>query len=150
MRTPATFIAMLLAVATIACSAPSADDLVAEIIATRNNFEVRLSSWIDRDTETTSPYLYLDVDVVKNTEDGLGRLTVLVNQHDIDNNIVHAQRVPIDVSDMSMRGFSKKYYLEVRPIAPGLEGVTVELERNPERDTWGEFPELDRVRPRGQ
>ena len=51
MRTRATLTALLLAAATIACSPPTAEDLVAEVIAVRNSFEVSLSSWIDRDAE---------------------------------------------------------------------------------------------------
>ncbi len=150
MRTRAAFIALLLAATTIACSPPSAEDLVMQVIVERNNFEANLSSWIDRDTDTAAPYLYLSVDVVKNTEANLTRLTVLVQQIDADGNVLDTQRVPIDVSDMDMRGLSKKYSLDVRPLAAGIEGVTLIIEPNPERDTWGEFPELDRVRPRGQ
>ncbi len=150
MRTRATFTALLLAAATIACSPPTAEDLVAEVIAVRNSFEVSLSSWIDRDADTAAPYLYLDVDVVKNTEDSLTRLTVLVEQLDADGNILEAQRVPINVSDMDIRGLSKKYNVEVRPLAPGVDGVRLLIEPNPAPETWAEFPELDRVRPRGQ
>lgn len=150
MRTCITFTILLLAAVMIACSPPTADDLVAQVIAVRNNFEVNLSSWIDRGTETGTPYLYLDVDVVKNVEDSLARLTVLVEQLDANGNVLDAQRVPIDVSGMDMRGLSKKYALEVRPLVPGVEGVRLTIEQNPVRETWTEFPELDRVRPRGQ
>jgi hypothetical protein len=51
---------------------------------------------------------------------------------------------------MDMRGLSKNYGLEVRPMAAGVEGVTLVLEPNPPPDVWDQFPELDRVRPRGQ
>ena len=88
--------------------------------------------------------------VVKNTEDSLTRLTVLVEQLDADGNVLDAQRVPINVSDMDMRGLSKSYTVEVRPLAPGVEGVRLIIESNPSTETWGEFAELDRVRPRGQ
>ena len=148
MRSRALVIALLAAVVA-ACSAPSADDLVAGIITTRNNFETSLSSWIDRDADTPQPWLYLDVTVVKNTEDNLTSLTVLVEQLDVDGGVIAAQRVAIDVSDMNMRGLSKNYGLEVRPMAPGVEGVRLMLEPNPPADVWDEFPELDRVRPRG-
>ena len=150
MRIRATYTALLLAAAAIACSPPTAEDLVAEVIAVRNNFEVSLSTWIDRDTDTAAPYLYLSVGVVKNTEDSLTRLTVLVEQLDADGNIIDAQRVPINVSDMDIRALAKTYSLEVRPLAPGVEGVRLIVEPNPSTETWGEFPELDRVRPRGQ
>ena len=150
MRIWATFTVSLLASTMIACSPPSADDLVAEIIAVRNNFEVSLSSWIDRDTDTATPYLYLDVDVVKNVEDSLARLTVLVEQLDATSSVLDSQRIPIDVSSMDIRGLSKKYTLEVRPLVAGVEGVRLTIEPSPARETWPEFPELDRVRPRGQ
>ncbi len=150
MRIRATFTALLLAATAIACSPPTAEDLVAEVIAVRNNFEVSLASWIDRDTDTPAPYLYLSVGVVKNTEDTLTRLTVLVEQLDADGNVLDTQRIPINVSDMDMRGLSKTYALDVRPLAPGVEGVRLIIEPNPAAETWGEFPELDRVRPRGQ
>ncbi len=150
MRTRALLTALLVSVTAIACSPPSAEDLVSGVIATRNQFEVSLSSWIDRDAETTQPWLYLDVAVVKNSEAQLTRLTVLVEQLDANNAVLASQRVPIDVSDMDVRGLSKTYGLEVRPMAAGVEGVRLVIEPNPSEDTWGEFPELDRVRPRGR
>ena len=57
MRTRITFTIFLVAAVMIACAPPTADDLVAQVIAIRNNFEVNLSSWIDRGTETGPPYL---------------------------------------------------------------------------------------------
>ena len=150
MRTRALLTALLVAATAIACSPPSAEDLVAEVIATRNQFEVSLSSWIDRDAETSQPWLYLDVAVVKNTEAQLTRLTVLVEQLDANNAVLASQRVPIDVSDMDMRGLSKTYGVEVRPMAPAVEGVRLVIEPNPPEEVWSEFPELDRVRPRGR
>jgi len=149
MRIRALMTVLLLAVTVVACSPPSAEDLVSQVIGTRNRFEVSLSSWIDRDADTAQPWLYLDVSVLKNTEDSLTRLTVLVQQLDADNQVLASQRVPIDVSDMDTRGLSKTYGLEVRPMAAGVEGVTVVIEPNPPSDVWSEFPELDRVRPRG-
>lgn len=139
-----------LAAAAFACSPPSAEDLVAEVIATRNDYEVALSSWIDRNAGTPQASLYLDVTVVKNTEESLNRLTVLVEQLDADNNVLDSQRVPIDVSDMDTRGLSRNYGVEVRPLAPGVEGVRLLVEPNPPSDVWDQFPELDRVRPRGR
>ena len=150
MRTRALLTALLVAATALACSPPSAEDLVADVIATRNQFEVSLSSWIDRDAETPQPWLYLDVAVVKNTEAQLTRLTVLVEQLDANNAVLASQRVPIDVSDMDVRGLSKTYGLEVRPMAAAVEGVRLVIEPNPAPETWGEFPELDRVRPRGR
>ncbi len=149
MRSHAVVTALLLA-SVVACSAPSAEDLVAGVIATRNNFEVNLTSWIDRDADTPQPWLYLDVAVVKNTEDDLTRLTVLVQQLDVAGTVLAEQRVAINVSDLGMRGVSKNYGLEVRPMAAGVEGVTLVIESNPPREVWDQFPELDRVRPRGQ
>ena len=149
MRRRALVTALLLA-AVVACSPPSAEDLVAEVIRTRNNFEVSLASWIDRDTDTAQPWLYLDVVVLKDTEDNLTRLTVLVKQLDEAGAVLAEQRVAIDVSNMDMRGLSKNYGLELRPQAAGVEGVTLAIEPNPPREVWDQFPELDRVRPRGQ
>ena len=96
MRIRAAFTALLLAATATACSPPTAEDLVAEVIAVRNNFEVTLTSWIDRDADTPAPYLYLSVGVVKNTEDSLNRLTVLIEQLDTNGNVLDAQRVPIN------------------------------------------------------
>ena len=143
-------VTVLLLAAVAACSPPSAEDLVAEVIRTRNNFEVSLASWIDRDTDTAQPWLYLDVVVLKDTEDNLTRLTVLVKQLDEAGAVLAEQRVAIDVSNIDMRGLSKNYGLELRPMAAGVEGVTLAIEPNPAREVWDEFPELDRVRPRGQ
>jgi len=150
MRHRALLTALLLAATAAACGAPSAEDLVAQVIATRNDYQVALSSWIDRDAGTPNASLYLDVNVVKNTEENLTHLTVLVQQLDADGNVLDSQRVPIDVSDLDTRGLSKSYGIDVRPMAPGVEGVTLQIEPNPPADAWNEFPELDRVRPRGR
>jgi len=150
MRHRALLTALLLAATAAACGAPSAEDLVAQVIATRNDYQVALSSWIDRDAGTPNASLYLDVNVVKNTEENLTHLTVLVQQLDADGNVLDSQRVPIDVSDLDTRGLSKSYGIDVRPMAPGVEGVTLQVEPNPPADVWNQFPELDRVRPRGR
>ncbi len=149
MRSRALVTALLVA-AVVACSPPSAEDLVAGVVTTRNNYKVSLASWIDRDVDTPQPWLYLDVAVLKDTEDNLTRLTVLVQQLDEGGTVLAEQRVAIDVSDMDMRGVSKNYGLEVRPMAAGVEGVTLVIEPNPPREVWDQFAELDRVRPRGQ
>lgn len=152
MRHRAPLIVLLLGVAcaALACAAPSAEDLVAEVLATRNEYEVQLSSWIERNSGTPNASLYLDVNVVKNTEESLTRLTVLVEQLDANNDVLASQRAPIDVSELDTRGLSRSYGVEVRPVAPGVEGVRLALEPNPPAETWAEFPELDRVRPRGR
>jgi hypothetical protein len=150
MRHRALLTALLIAAAAVACSAPSAEDLVAEVLATRNEYDVALSSWIDRNAGTPQASLYLDVNVVKNTEENLTHLTVLVEQLDADNNVLDSQRVAIDVSDLDTRGLSRSYGLEVSPLAAGVEGVRLIVEPNPPADVWDEFPELERVRPRGR
>jgi len=150
MRLRPTVIVLLAAAATAACSAPTAEDLVAEVIATRNNFEVRLASWVDRDADGPAPWLYLDVEVVKNTEKTLASLTVFVQQLGADGNVLSEQRVPIDVAGMDVRGLSKKFGLDVRPMHPDVDGISLIIEPNPAAETWAEFPELDRVRPRGR
>jgi len=149
MRHRALFTTLLLAVVAVGCAAPSADDLVADVIATRNQYEVALSSWIDRNAGTPQATLYLDVNVINNGQDSLQDLTVLVEQLDADNEVLDTQRVAIDVSGMT-GGLSKSTGVEVSPVAPGVEGVRVTIEPNPPADFWNEFPELDRVRPRGR
>lgn len=149
MRHRALFTAVLLAVVAVGCSAPSADDLVAEVIATRNRYEVTLSSWIDRDAGTPQASLYLDVNVINNGQESLQELTVLVEQLDADNEVLDTQRVAIDVSGMTA-GLSKATGVEVTPMAPGVEGVRLRIEADPPAEVWDQFPELDRVRPRGR
>jgi len=149
MRARVLLLTVLVGITAVACSAPTADDLVAEIIATRNRFEVSLGSWVDRNAGTPQASLYLDVSVLKNTEDNLTSLTVLVEQLDANNTVLASQRVPIDVSNMDTRGLSKKYGVNVSPMAPGVEGIRLVIETNPEPEVWDQFPELDRVRPRG-
>ena len=144
------FIALITAAVAVACSPPTADDLVAGIIATRNEFEAEATSWIDRDVDTPNPWLYVEVIIVKNTEEQLARLTVLVEQLDADSAVLAAQRIPIDVSDMDIRGLSKTYTVDVRPMQPGVEAIRLIIEPDPPVDVWDQFPELNRVRPRGR
>lgn len=140
---------LLVAAMAVGCSAPTAEDLVAEVIATRNQYEVALSSWIDRNVGTPQAHLYLDVNVINDGQGSLQTLTVLVNQLDANNEVLASQRVPIDVSGMT-GGLSKSTGIEVSPLAPGVEGVSLAIEPNPPADAWDEFPELERVRPRGR
>ena len=149
MRYRVLFIASLLAVAAAGCSAPTADDLVADVIAIRNQYEVALSSWIDRNAGTPQASLYLDVNVINNGQQSLQNLTVLVEQLDADNEVLSADRVTLDVSGMT-GGLSKSTGVEVSPVAAGVEGVRLTIEPNPPADVWSQFPELDRVRPRGR
>lgn len=149
MRHRVLLVTFLLAAVAVGCGAPSADDLVADVIATRNQYEVALSSWIDRNAGTPQATLYLDVNVINNGQQSLQDLTVLVEQLDADNAVLDSQRVAIDVSGMT-GGLSKSTGVEVSPVAPGVEGVRVVIEPNPPADVWNEFPELDRVRPRGR
>ena len=143
-------IALITAATAVACSPPTADDLVAGIIATRNEFEAEATSWIDHDVDTPNPSLYVEVIVVKNTEEQLTRLTVLVEQLDADSAVLTAQRIPIDVSDMGMRGLSKTYGIDVRPRQPGVEAIRLIIEPDPPAEVWDQFPELNSVRPRGR
>ena len=149
MRNRGLWTASLAALAIIACSPPSAEDLVAEIITTRNGYEVALGSWIDRDAGGGDPHLYLDVVVVKNTQEFLRDLTVLVEQLDADNEVLDSQRIALDVSGLDVSGLSKNIGVEVRPMVAGVEGVRLLIEPNPPREVWPELRELDRVRPRG-
>lgn len=130
-----------------ACGPPSAEDLVEDVIAVRNGFEIRLTSWIERDDQA-QPYLYLDVMVVKNTLEPLATLTILAEQLDANNHGLTTQRIPLDVANLT-DGLSQNLGLELRPAHPDVEGVRLFIEPRPPREVWDQFPEFDRVRPRG-
>lgn len=144
-RTLALALAALFAVA---CGPPSAEELVNEILRVRNEFEVRLTSWIVREEGTPNAHLYLDVTVLKNTADPLDYLTVMVEQQDELGNVLSEQRVSFEVASLE-RGLSQTTGVEVRPAQPGVEGVRLYIEPSPPREAWDEFRELARVRPRG-
>lgn len=137
----------LSALLVVSCSPPSAEDLVTDILQVRNEFEVRLTSWIVRDEGTANARLYLDVTVLKNTAEPLDYLTVMVEQQDAAGNTLSEKRVSFEVVQLE-RGLSQTTGVEVFPAQPGVEGVRLYIEPNPPRDTWGEFRELARVRPR--
>lgn len=126
-----------------ACSAPSAEDLVHDVMAVRNNYDARLQSWIQRDDGT----LYLDVLVVNNNDTSLATLTVMVEQLDADNNVLDARRVPMDVAELTP-GLGQSVGVTVPAAAEVVEGVRLFIERDPPREAWPEFPEFDAVRPR--
>ena len=132
--------------ATAACSPPSADDLVLEVIQRRNQYDVTLSSWVVRE-EGPAPFLYLDVMFVNNNQESMRTLTVMVEQLDADDNSLGNTRVPVDVSALTA-GIGQSIGVEVRPAHPQVEGVRLFVESNPPREVWPEFPEFDAVRPR--
>jgi len=137
---------LALAVTVIACSPPTARDLVADVVAQRNNYEARLTSWIVRDTAT--PHLYLDVMVINNNEEAaLKTLTVVVEQLDGEDNVLHSQRVPIDTAQLTA-GIGQGVGVQVLPVLDGVEGVRLYVEGNPDEESWPEFPEFNAVRPR--
>jgi len=126
-----------------ACNPPSAEDLVQQVMAQRNNYDATLTSWIVRPDGS----LYLDVLVVNNNESSLSALTVMVEQLDIDNKVLAAQRVPIDVSELTA-GLGQGLGVTLPRAADGVEGVRLYIEPNPPREAWKEFPEFEGVRPR--
>lgn len=137
---------LLLAVVVTGCSAPSAQDMVGEVIDQRNNYEAQASSWIIRDQPT--PHVYLDVMVINNNEAvALRTLTVMVEQLDADGNVLDARRVPIDTAQLTP-GIGQGVGVQVTPVAEGVEGVRLYVERNPAEEIWPEFPEFNAVRPR--
>lgn len=134
-------------IALAACSAPSAEDLVREVIAQRNSYDARLSSWIVRE-DAAVPFLYLDVMVVNNNmEATLRTLTVMVEQLDADDQVLDARRVALDVAALTA-GIGQSIGVQVSPANPAVEGVRLFVEGNPATEVWPEFPEFDSVRPR--
>ena len=140
---PLVSLAALLAAATLACAPPSAEELVRNVFQLRNNYDANLTSWILRPDGS----LYLDVLVVNNNETTLPALTVMVEQLDVDNNVLRAERVAIDVSALTA-GLGQGIGVTVPNAIPEVEGVRLLVEGNPPRDVWAEFKELDGVRPR--
>lgn len=134
---------LLLVVLATACSPPSADDLVRQVLEQRRNYDVKLTSWILRPDGSA----YLDIQVINNNESALGTLTVLVEQLDVDNNTLASSRVGVDVSALSA-GLGQGLGVSVANAIPEVEGIRVSVEANPPRESWGEFKELDGVRPR--
>ena len=135
------------AILVTACSPPSASDLVKDVIAQRNQYEARLSSWVIRDDGTAQPFLYLDVLVVNNSQQSLRKLTVLVGQLDADNKSLGSTRLTMEVSSLTL-GISQNIGVEVRPVYEHVEGVRLIIEPNPDPSSWDEFPEFAAVRPR--
>jgi len=131
----------------VACSAPTAEELVRQVIQQRNAYDATLSSWIVRD-DAAIPYLYLDVMVVNNNAEAtLRTLTVMVEQLDADNNVITSSRAGIDVASFTP-GMGQSVGVTVAPAADGVEGVRLFVETNPPEDVWREFKEFDAVRPR--
>ena len=138
---------LVLLVFTVACSPPSAEDLVQGVINTRNNYSADLKSWLINE-EGPEPYLYLEVMVVNNNvEESLRTLTVIVEQLDIDDKILDSRRHVLDVAEMTA-GIGQSVGVQVRPAFSAVEGIHLLVEPRPEREDWPEFPELDAVRPR--
>lgn len=143
-----TSVLVVLALVAIACGPPSAEDLVNEILLVRTDFDVQLTSWVPRDEGGADPHLYLDVTILKETDESLRYLTVMVEQQDELGNTLSETRVALDVSNVE-RGYPQNVGVAVRPLMPNVEGVRLYLEPNPPQDAWSEFPELEAVRPRG-
>lgn len=130
----------------LACSPPSGDELVQQVIEQRNRYEARLNSWIVRE-DAPEPYLYLEVNVLNNSQEALQTLTVMVEQLDADSELLRRDRVSIDVADLTP-GLGESQGVEVRPAHPEVEGIRLYVEADPPQEAWREFPEFERVRPR--
>lgn len=130
----------------LACGPPSGGELVQQVIEQRNRYEARLNSWIVRE-DAPEPYLYLQVNVINDSQEALQTLTVMVEQLDGDNELLRQDRVPIDVSDLTP-GLAESMSVEVRPAHAQVEGIRLSVEADPPEAAWGEFPEFERVRPR--
>jgi len=139
---------VVLALVVTGCSAPSAEDLVNDVLMLRTEFDVELTSWVPRDEGGADPHLYVDVAIMKNTDEPLRHLTVMVEQQDELGNRLSETRVSLEVANIE-RGYPQNVGVAVRPLMPGVEGVRLYLEPNPPQEAWNEFPELEAVRPRG-
>ena len=142
------FALVFVALLVVGCSPPSAEDLVNDVLLVRTEFDVELTSWVPRDEGGADPHLYVDVTIMKNTDESIQWLTVMVEQQDEIGNKLSETRVALDVFDIE-RGYPQNVGVAVRPLMPGVEGVRLYLEPNPPQEAWDEFPELDAVRPRG-
>jgi len=137
-----TIVATVLAIA--ACSPPSGEELVQQVMQQRNRYNATPQSWIVRPDNS----IYIEVLVVNNNlEGGLRTLTVLVEQIDTDDSVLKSERVPIDVLSLTA-GLGKNLGVSVIAVTPDVEYVRLVVEPAPEADTWSDFPEFDAVRPR--
>ena len=64
------FALVFVALLVIGCSPPSAEDLVNDVLLVRTEFDVELTSWVPRDEGGADPHLYVDVAIMKNTDEG--------------------------------------------------------------------------------
>ena len=137
-------ITIVMAVATTACSPPSGEELVQQVIEQRNNYDATPQSWIVRPDSS----IYIEVLVVNNNlEGGLRTLTVLVEQIAADDSLLKSERVPMNVVSLTA-GLGKNLGVSVMAARPDVEYVRLLVEAAPEADTWPEFPEFGEVRPR--
>ena len=135
---------LVLALATPACSPPSAEDLVREVTKQRNNYAATLQSWTQREDGS----LYLDVLVVNNNTEGVLRtLTVMVEQYDADDNVIGSSREIMQVATLTA-GLGQPVGVTLAGAATQVEGVFLFIERSPSEADWAEFPEFEAVRPR--
>lgn len=147
MKRPTSLLLLLAALAGAACSAPSADELVEEVMMTRVNYDVEARSWIIRD-ESDPPEIYIETFVINNNQDqALRTLTVLVEQYDVDGNLVAENRVALDVAELTP-GIGRSIGVTVPAANMEVDGLVVRREIQPDQAVWGEFPEFERVRPR--
>lgn len=147
MKRPFALLLLPLLAGISACSPPSAEDLVRQVMQQRTRYTVTLGSWVVSEN-AVPPYLQLDVTVVNNNQDvTLRTVTVMVEQLDADGNVLAEQRVSIDTSAFTP-GFGQSKGVQVSPAAPGVDGLRLYIESAPERAVWDEFPEFAAVRPR--
>ena len=146
--TPATAL-LLLSAWTLAssCSAPTAEDLVRDLVRSRNDYEVRLTSWVVREHPGAPSSLYLDVLILNNSDKSLRTLTLLVEQLDANDQLLASQRVAAEVTALTP-GISQTVGVELGPAHSSVEGIRLILELDPGPEIWDQFPEFNAVRPR--
>ncbi len=147
MKRLVTLLLLATSLSAIGCAPPSADELVEDVMRIRLQYDVEARSWIIRE-ESNPPEIYIEAFVLNNNQDdALRTLTVMVEQYDADGNVIGADRVALDVADLTP-GIGRSIGITVPAASDNVDGLVVRREVRPEQDVWGEFPEFDAVRPR--
>ena len=134
----------LVAVALLVLSASACgdDDPLAARLQARAAHEVTVESFQSRDDDT----ILVELAVRSPIGPLLDVLTVTIRQHDAEQEVMHVERVPLDLSAMDATGVLR-LFTRVTSAAAGVEALSAIVEPRPPEADYPDFPEIQEVLP---
>lgn len=140
--TGAPLVALVTVVLLTFCTSCGDDDPLAARLQVRASHEVNVESFNSRDDDT----ILVELAVRSPRGPVLDTLTVTIRQHDLDQEVLQEDRVPLDLSAMDATGVLR-VFTSVQSAGGAVEAISVVVEMAPAEADYKQFPEIQTVLP---